>query len=127
MSELDQALEAYVKDEGQQEHYYQLILDSDFYIPLQADDSEIPLDQRESVRPLVLKAEKKHYMLLFDSEKRLNSWAKQPTPYVILAGSRAAIISTPELHWAINLGSGYAKEMVPEEISYLEQLTAEKE
>jgi len=122
MSQLDQALEACLNDATLQDEYYRLILDSDFFVPLQSDDGDTPLDARESVRPLIVSAEKKHYMMLFDSEERLNDWAKQPTPFATLSGRLIASITTPALHWAVNIGSTYAKEFVPEEITYLKTL-----
>lgn len=122
MSQLDQALEAYLQDESGQDAYYRLLLESDFYIPLQEDDAEIPSAEQDSVRPLILSAEGKHYLPLFDSAERLNDWSKQPIHYVILSGKGAALLTTANLHWAINLGSGRAKELVPEEIDHLKNL-----
>lgn len=63
-----------------------------------------------------------HAMSLFDSEERLNAWAGQPVPFAIIAGHFAAAITTADLHWAINLDSGFAKELVPEEIAFLQSL-----
>jgi len=63
--------------------------------------------------------------MLFDTEERLSAWAQQPTDFVVLAGFKLAELSTPELHWAVNLGGGYAKEFVPEEISWLKSAIAE--
>ena len=121
MSDLDKALEKYIQDENEQGPYYDLILSSDFYIPLNTEGVEGELDQQQSVTPLVLKSEDKHYMLLFDSQERLTAWAKKPTEFVILAGYRVAAIATPALHWAVNIGSGYSKEFVPEEIAWLKK------
>jgi len=125
MSVLDEALKAYVDGGAGQDAYYQLLLDSDFYIPLQEDESDTPLDQRQSVQPLVIESEGKYYMLLFDSEERLTAWAKKPMPFVQLAGHRAALVTTPKLHWAVNLGTGFAKELLPEEIDYLKTLAGD--
>jgi len=120
MSELDLALEASLQDEGELEHYYELILNSDFYIPLQEDEQNLSAEP-ESVRPLILESEGKDYLLLFDSKERLAAWAQKDVPYVILAGFGAAAISTPELHWAVNLGSSYAKQLLPDEIRWLRE------
>lgn len=126
MSELDQALQAYLEDDKEQPRYYELILKSDFYIPLVADEEDLQAPEPESVRPLVLEADGKTYMPMFDSEERLAEWAKKPMPFVILAGFAAATISTPELHWAVNLGSEFAKEFVPQEIRWLRKLVEER-
>lgn len=119
MSKLDQALEAYLKDETQQNAYYEMILNTDFYIPVQTDENETSVQQQESVKPLILESENKYYMMLFDSEERLKEWAKGPVRFAIITGQLAADISSPTLHWAMNVGSTFAKEFVPDEIAYL--------
>ncbi|HEY5674699.1 MAG TPA: SseB family protein [Malonomonas sp.] len=124
MTELDQALERYVQDENQQAAYYQLILNSDFYIPIEEDDSDTPLNEKAAVTPLILQADNKPYLMLFDSEERLSSWAKQPVNYVLLAGFKVAELSTPELHWALNTGVSFAKQFVPEEIRWLKEVAS---
>jgi len=122
MTALDEALEKYIEDPNQQSQYYDLLLKTDFYIPIVADDSDIPVEERENVTPLVLQSEGKPYILLFDTEERVNSWSKQPVEYMILAGYEMARHSSAGLHWAINIGSERAKELLPEEIAYLKTL-----
>lgn len=119
MTELDKALEKYLQDEAEQATYYDLILKTDFYIPLNSEDTDTPLEQQQSVTPLILKSDDKHYMMLFDSEEKLTSWAQKPTDYVVLAGYKVAELTIPKLHWAVNIGSGFAKEFLPEEIDWL--------
>lgn len=119
MSKLDLALKAYLKDETQQNVYYEMILDTDFYVPVQTDENETSVQQQESVKPLILESENKYYMMLFDSEERLKEWAKEPVRFAIITGQLAADISSPTLHWAMNVGSTFAKEFVPDEIAYL--------
>jgi len=121
MTKRDQALEKYLQDENKQAQYYDLIINGDFYIPLNMDGAKNTGTEQESVTPLVLKLEQKHYMLLFDSKERLSAWAKKPTNFVVLTGWKAAEISRPQLHWAINVGSGRSKEFLPEEIVWLKQ------
>ena len=117
MSELDQALEKYRKDEKHQATYYELILNTDFYIPI-SDPSE---DDQGSNVPLIFESEGKSYLMLFDSEQRLTEWAKQEVRHAIVAGNLLAEISTPEIHWAVNFGVGKAKEFVPDEIKWLKE------
>ena len=125
MSDLDQALAKYLQDETQQDAYYDLVLNTDFYVPVDWQGVQAPGTGQETVSPLVINHDEKHYMLLFDSEERLRAWAKKPVEFMILAGWRAALVSTLQLHWAINPGSGKGKEFLPEEIRYLKEL-AEK-
>jgi len=119
MTELDQALEKYREDDEQQATYYELVLNTDFYIPI-CDPSE---EEQESVAPLVFESEGKSYLMLFDSEERLTAWAKQEVRHAVIAGHLLAQISTPEIHWAVNFGDGNAKEFVPDEIKWLKDGT----
>lgn len=125
MTPLDEALAKFIRDESHQDAYYQLILNTDFYIPLSTATDEAPLEDPASVAPMVVEADGKSYLMLFDTEERLSAWAQKPTNFVLLAGFKVAEISTPELHWAVNIGGGYAKEFVPDEISWLKAASAE--
>lgn len=122
MTALDDALEKYIADDNAQAEYYNLVLQTDFYIPIQDDGSDMPIEQRESVTPLVFEADGKRYLLMFDSEERVNSWSKEPVKYMILAGYEMVKHTPAGLHWAINIGSECAKEFVPEEINWLKGL-----
>ena len=117
MSELDQALKKYREDDKHQATYYELILNTDFYIPI-CDPGE---DEQDSVVPLVFESEGKSYLMLFDSEQRLTAWAKKEVRHAVVAGHLLAEISTPEIHWAVNFGVGKAKEFVPDEIKWLKE------
>jgi len=122
MTALDDALEKYITDENQQAQYYDLILNTDFYIPITDDGSDTPVEERENVSPLVLESEGKHYVLLFDTEERVNNWVKKPVTYIILAGYEMVRHTPANLHWAVNIGNERAKEFVPDEISWLKSL-----
>ncbi len=119
MTALDEALEKYIADESAQAAYYDLVLQTDFYIPIQDDGSGTPVEELESVTPLVFAEGDKKYVLMFDTEERVNGWAKEPVKYMILAGYEMVKHSPAGLHWAINIGSERAKEFVPEEINWL--------
>ncbi len=121
MTELDEALGKYLENDDHQAEYYDLVLNTDFYIPLNDEGDSSTLESKESVSPRVYESDGKSYLMLFDSEERLSGWAKNPVNYVILAGFKVAEISTPSLHWAINIGGGYAKEFVPDEIRWLKE------
>ena len=125
MTDLDKALEKYLQDDETQTAYYDLVLNTDFYIPINDDESGPGLQEKESVSPTVFQSEGKSYLMLFDSEERLSAWAGNPINYVILAGFKLAEISTVNLHWAVNIESGFAKEFVPDEISWLKESVAQ--
>ena len=120
MTELDQALLKYLQDETQQNAYYDLVLSTDFFIPIDHRGVQDAGTEQEAVSPLVINSNEKHYMLLFDSEERLRNWAQEPIEFMVLTGWRAVLASTPQLHWAINPGSGSGKEFLPEEIAFLQ-------
>ncbi len=118
MSKLDDALQKFIDDhENGQEPYYEEVLNTEFYIPL----SEAPDDQPENVAPMILESEEKHYMMLFDSEERLTHWAGQTVPHAVFMGYQLAELTPDSLHWAINIGSQFSKELVPGEIDWLKQ------
>jgi hypothetical protein len=126
MTALDEALEKYIADPVQQAQYYDQILKTDFYIPIEDDGTDASIEERENVPPLVLESDSNHYALLFDNEERVNRWLMQPVKYMILAGFEMVKHTPSGLHWAINIGSKRAKEFVPDEIGYLKQLLQEK-
>ena len=122
MTELDQALEKYMKDEEEQQaQYYDLVLNTDFYIPIVESVAEGVEVSEESATPLVFESDGKSYLMLFDTEKRLTDWAQQSIPFLVVAGFQIAKITTPELHWAVNIGCQFAKEFVPDEINWLKE------
>ncbi len=122
MSQLDDALKAYIEDENQQETYYQLFLTTDFYVPLAHQGSPEEIDQHGGVTPMILESAEKPYMMLFDGAERLAAWARKDVPYAIFSGAAIAQFSPAGLYWAVNMGDKYAKEMVPDEITFLKQL-----
>lgn len=122
MSQLDDALKAYIEDENQQEPYYQLFLETDFYVPLANQGSQEEIEKQGGVAPMILESDEKPYMMLFDSTERLATWAKKDIPYAIFSGAAIAQFSPESLYWAVNMGSEYAKEMVPDEIKFLKQM-----
>lgn len=119
MSALDEALKKFMENpEEGQEAYYEEILNTNFYIPL----SEAPKgDNPEEVSPMVLEAEDKNYLMLFDSEERLKAWADQDVPYAIYAGFQLAEMTPDIFHWAVNVGAQHSKEFIPEEIGWLRE------
>ena len=130
MTELDQALQKCLQDENEQNSYYDLVLNTPFYIPTNDDEArsgKTELAENDSVAPIILESESKHYMMLFDSEERLGEWAKEPISYVVLPGHVIAKMSPPSLHWAVNIGTEFSKEFVPEEIAWLKEVVEECE
>ncbi len=122
MTELDEALEKYIADENEQAQYYELLLKTDFYIPIVDDGSDTPIEERETVTPLVFEADNKHYVLMFDTEERVNNWSQKPVKHMLLAGYELAKHTPDGIHWALNIGTERGKEFVPAEIAFLKTL-----
>ncbi len=125
MTELDQALEKFIKDENEQAQYYDLMLNTSFYIPTideEAKAGKTEVSENDSIVPIILESDGKSYMMLFDSEERLTAWAKESVSFVVLPGHVIAEMSTPTLHWAVNIGTESSKEFVPDEIAWLKDV-----
>jgi SseB protein N-terminal domain len=121
MTELDKLFDQCIKQEAEQHSYYDLVLNSSFYIPILEDDPVLTADD-DHVTPVILEADGKPYMMLFDSEEKLRSWADDIVKFIVLPGHSVAEISTPEIYWALNIGTDYQKEFEPEEITWLKDV-----
>lgn len=121
MTELDMLLVRCIKEEEEQSTYYDHVLNSNFYIPILEKDSAASTDN-DNVTPVILETDGKPYMMLFDTEERLRSWANQDIKHIVLPGHSLVELSTAELYWALNIGTDYQKEFVPEEIGWLKNV-----
>ena len=127
MTRLDQALEIFqqdMQDPQNQSQFYDLFLNSAFYVPtLDADAvGDADADTRERAVPLIIEAEGDDYMMLFDTEERLREWAQAEVDFVVLPGHVLAANSQPPLHWALNVGCERSKAFLPEEIAWLKEV-----
>ena len=129
MTDLDNALSALrekPEDHKAQSGFYDLFLNSPFYIPttneMVSPDGEA--DEEEIEVPLILENEGTDFLVFFDEQNRLNAWAEQEAPYVKLPGHVLAEMTTDNLHWAMNIGTDHFKEFVPDEIAWLKDVVA---
>ena len=128
MTELDKALEAMrqdMGDAGNQSKFYDLFLKATFYVPIL--EEQVLGGAGESapdgeVLPLVIEAEGNDYLMLFDSEERMHAWAESGVANVQVPGHVLAATTQPPLHWALNAGTEYAKQFVPDEIAWLREV-----
>lgn len=123
MTPLDTALAKYIADDNEHSQYYDLVLNSNFHIPTfdeEPAEGGTKVEDNEAISPVILESDGKSYLMLFDSEERLSAWAKQKVSFVVLPGYAIAEMTTPELHWAVNVGTDYSKEFVPDEIAWLQ-------
>ena len=125
MTELDQALQIFEQDRndhGNQAGFYNLFLNTTFFIPTVDGETEAGEEgsgEQGHVVPLVIESEGADYLMLFDTEERLRNWAQAEVSFVEVAGHVVAAMSAPPLHWALNVGSEPSKLFQEEEIAWL--------
>jgi hypothetical protein len=125
MTELDQALVILrqdMDDHKNQSRFYDLFLNSSFFVPYM--DEQEATEAGEAAKdgqllPLVIESEGNDYLMLFDSEERLHAWAQAKVGSVQVPGHVLAATTQPPLHWALNVGTPYSKQFLPDEISWL--------
>ena len=127
MSGLDQALQALrqdMNDARRQSKFYDLFINTTFCVPT--------LDQQElegesavgegQVLPLIIESEGNDYLMIFDSEERLKAWAAEDVKWVGVPGYVLAATTMPPLHLAMNVGTEYSKQFLPDEIAWLREV-----
>lgn len=128
MTKLDQALVASREDRNMQPVFYDLFLNSLFFVPTieetkQTDSKAADQEKAdEGALPLLIEAEGKSFLMLFDTIKRLNDWADEDAKYVALPGHAITEMSLPNLHWAMNYGTEHQKQFEPDEIEWLKDV-----
>lgn len=127
MTELDQALQALrldMDDTKLQSKYYDVFLNMTFCVPtLDQQESDIKSELEEGqVLPLVIESEGNDYLMLFDTEERLKNWATNDVKWVDVPGYILAATTMPPLHWALNVGTEYSKQFLPDEIAWLKEV-----
>lgn len=124
MTELDKALTVLrqdMTDAKSQSAFYDLFLNATFYVPILDEAAEVEDNaaQKGEVLPLVIEAEGNDYLMLFDTKERLQEWTQADARYVEVPGYVLAATTMPPLHWALNAGTEYSKQFLPDEIAWL--------
>lgn len=119
MTKLDEALKLCRQDEKAQPLFYDLFLNSLFFIPVITEENK---DADEGALPLLIEADGISYLMLFDTIKRLTDWADEDAKYVSLPGHAITEMSLPHLRWAMNYGTEYQKQFESEEIEWLKDV-----
>jgi len=126
MTELDKALEALrvnPDDHKAQSGFYDLFLNSNFFVPtIEEMVSDDKSDKEKVEVPLIIVAEGIDYLVFFDQQNRLNDWAEEEVPSLRIPGHVLAEMTTSELHWAMNIGTEYNKQFAPDEIAWLKDV-----
>lgn len=122
MTKLDDALILGTKDPKAQPLYYDLFLNSLFFIPVLEEENKPEDDEEEGALPLLVEANGLQYLMLFDTIKRLTDWADEKVKYVALPGHAVTEMSLPSLYWALNYGTEHQKMFEPKEIAWLKDI-----
>jgi hypothetical protein len=127
MTEIDQALEALrvnPDDHKAQSGFYDLFLNSSFFIP--TVDEMVSTDDKSAKEkvevPMIIADDGIDYLIFFDQQQRLNDWANEEVPSLQLPGHVLVEMTTAELHWAMNIGTDYNKQFAPDEITWLKEV-----
>ncbi|MCF6177860.1 MAG: SseB family protein [Geopsychrobacter sp.] len=127
MTELDTAFDALrtaPDDREAQSGFYDLFLNSSFFVPTVQENLSMDEEDgdQETEVPLIVENNGTDYLVLFDLQQRLNDWAEQEAPFVKLPGHLIAEMTTPELNWALNIGTDHSKLFAPDEIDWLKDV-----
>lgn len=127
MTKLDEALALGLQDPKAQPLYYDLFLNSLFFIPVINEENEEKSQEEEEdgVLPLLVSANDNQYLMLFDTIKRLTEWADDKVKYVALPGHAVTEMSLPNLYWALNYGTEHQKMFEPKEIAWLKDIVSQ--
>lgn len=124
MNKLDEALvdlRQDMRDAKKQSAFYDLFLNTTFFVPILGDGAEASEGERE-VLPLITEAEGKDFLMLFSSLDRMKSWNNgEEIAHIELPGHVLAVTSIDPLHWAMNVGTEFSKQFHPAEIEWLRQ------
>lgn len=125
---LDAALQALrfdMDNAKRQSEFYDLFLNTSFFVPI-LDDEEFTgtagaLEEGQ-ILPLVIESEGNDYLMLFDTKERMFAWAETDVKWMDLPGHLLAATTMPPLHWALNVGTEYSKQFLPDEIAWLREV-----
>jgi len=127
MTEIDQALQSMredMTDAKRQSKFYDLFLNSTFFVPA-LDPQELGGEsavEEGQVLQLVIESEGNDYLMLFDTEERLKNWAGNEVKWEGVPGYVLAATTMPPLHLALNVGTEYSKQFLPDEIAWLREV-----
>lgn len=117
MTKIDDAIKLCTQDAEAQAQFYELFLNSLFYVPILEEEGS-PV-QEEGALPLLVEANDKTYLMLFDTIGRLTDWADDEAKYLAVTGHGITELSTPNIYWALNYGTELQHFFDPEEIKWL--------
>ena len=120
MTKLDDAIKLCTEDVKTQSQFYDLFLNSVFYVPVVEEKN--PTAPEDGAVPLLVEANDKIYLMLFDTIGRLTDWANDKAKYLAVTGHGIAEMSSPNIYWVLNYGTERQKFFDPEEIEWLKDI-----
>jgi len=120
MTEIEEAIKLGYQDPTKQHLFYDLFLNTIFYIPVVEENLEAQTE--EGFLPLLVEANEKNYLMLFDTTQKLTDWANKQAKYLPVQGSTITEMSTSDIYWALNYGTESEKFFDPEEIEWLKNI-----
>lgn len=124
---LDQALTLLrqeMSNATSQSKFYDLFLNTTFCVPI-LDPSELGDEatlEEGQVLPLIVEADGNDYLMIFDTPERLTAWTGKETTWIGVPGHVLAATTLPPLHIAMNVGTDYSKQFLPDEIAWLREV-----
>lgn len=125
MTPLDTAMAAAKEDAKKQSLFYDAFLKTRLFVPTLDDTSPDPVPRRsqegETFTPYVVEQNGKMYLPVFDSLERLSSWIQREATYICMPAHALVRCIQSDIHLALNVGTPFWKEFVPEEIQWLRE------
>ena len=123
MTKIDDAIKRCPDDTKQQSQFYDLFLNSLFYIPV-IEEENIQMAE-DGALPLLVEANDKTYLMLFDTISRLIDWADAKAKYLTVTGHAIAEMSSSNIYWALNYGTDLQKFFDLKEIAWLKVIVSQ--
>ena len=117
MTKIDEAIKLCTEDEDKWPDFYNLFLNSQFFVPIHEEKNAVV--QEDGALPVLVEADDKTYLMLFDTVERLTDWAEKDTKYLPVTGHGIAEVSSSNIYWALNYGTDLQKFFEPDEIVWL--------
>lgn len=125
LSPLDQAYVAALEDQQKELAYYNLLLNSELFVPVHSFEKDNLGQKGGTFDPLLMKTDGVLVLMVFDSLERLRQWGNDELNYVSMSGRTLVEAVGSDLHWALNVGTDHSKFFVSEELQWLSELVAD--
>lgn len=132
MTPLDQAFASAMQDDEKRSAFYSLFLNTELFIPvyeIPEEDGASTIGENDTISPLILEYEDERYVMLFDTQEKLQNWVQDGVDFEIgvvgLPGHAIAEMMSTDLNWALNVNTEFSKTFVKEEIELLKDFIAQ--